>query len=244
MAGEPSMRLILHAVSVAFDVPVQRIASHVRDAETMVARHAAYALAKRLTTKSLNQIGRELGGRDHTTVITGTRKAAMLIATNEGFAEMVANTEVAIASIHDLGGDGTESEPSALSPRALVIAASIKERLTDPDVSTIAHDILVGGREAALRAPAPHVLALAALAAAAGDLAAHTAKLLTLIDEFALDLPSPLRRRELAREAKELIPEVTRCLREIGHSTEAIHGETDDEAEDRRAELAGATDAR
>ena len=37
-------------------------------------RHVAMYLAKQLTTRSLPEIGRKFGGRDHTTVMYGIRR--------------------------------------------------------------------------------------------------------------------------------------------------------------------------
>jgi chromosomal replication initiator protein len=46
-------------------------------------------LAKQLTTRSLPEIGRKFGGRDHTTVMHAVKKVEELCAADSGFAEDV-----------------------------------------------------------------------------------------------------------------------------------------------------------
>lgn len=50
-------------------------------------RQVAMYLAKKLTTRSLPEIGRHFGGRDHTTVIHGIKKIEELLATDTGIRE-------------------------------------------------------------------------------------------------------------------------------------------------------------
>ena len=46
-------------------------------------------LAKQLTQRSLPEIGRSFGGRDHTTVIHAVKKVEELVKVDSGFAEDV-----------------------------------------------------------------------------------------------------------------------------------------------------------
>ena len=46
-------------------------------------------LAKQLTARSLPEIGRKFGGRDHTTVMHAVRKVEELKSTDNGFGEDV-----------------------------------------------------------------------------------------------------------------------------------------------------------
>jgi chromosomal replication initiator protein len=46
-------------------------------------------LAKQLTTRSLPEIGRKFGGRDHTTVMHAVKKVEELCAADNGFSEDV-----------------------------------------------------------------------------------------------------------------------------------------------------------
>ena len=52
-------------------------------------RQIAMYLAKRLTSRSLPEIGRKFGGRDHTTVMHGVKRVEGLMAGDSGFAEDV-----------------------------------------------------------------------------------------------------------------------------------------------------------
>ena len=52
-------------------------------------RQIAMYLAKRLTSRSLPEIGRKFGGRDHTTVMHGVRRVEELMAGDRAFAEDV-----------------------------------------------------------------------------------------------------------------------------------------------------------
>ena len=50
-------------------------------------------LAKVLTTRSLPEIGRKFGGRDHTTVLHAVRKIEKLIETNPSIKESITTLE-------------------------------------------------------------------------------------------------------------------------------------------------------
>ena len=52
-------------------------------------RQVAMYLSKQLTARSLPEIGRKFGGRDHTTVMHAVKKVEELKATDAGFCEDV-----------------------------------------------------------------------------------------------------------------------------------------------------------
>jgi chromosomal replication initiator protein len=52
-------------------------------------RQVAMYLAKQLTSRSLPEIGRKFGGRDHTTVMHAVRKVEELRSTDSSFSEDV-----------------------------------------------------------------------------------------------------------------------------------------------------------
>jgi hypothetical protein len=74
----PSLKAILFAVAAAFRVPVIDIVSHRRPRRICEARHCVYRMARDLTLLTLPQIGRRIGGRDHTTVLHGIRRTQAL----------------------------------------------------------------------------------------------------------------------------------------------------------------------
>lgn len=75
----PRLEDIQRACAKHYGVSRNDILSARRTANVMRPRQVAYYLAKTLTKKSLPEIGRRFGGRDHTTVLHGTRKIAGLI---------------------------------------------------------------------------------------------------------------------------------------------------------------------
>lgn len=78
MAGNPTVKWICVVVSRHCHVPVADIYSPRRTAPLVRARQIAMYLAKSLTMKSLPEIARRIGDRDHTTVLHGVRKITAL----------------------------------------------------------------------------------------------------------------------------------------------------------------------
>lgn len=71
---------VIRAVCIVFDVSGTNIRSMRRTADVMKPRHVAMALCRRLTLKSLPEIGRRMGGKDHTTVLHGCKKPFIMAA--------------------------------------------------------------------------------------------------------------------------------------------------------------------
>ena len=76
-------------VSEHFNVRVTDMHSARRARAVARPRQVAMYLSKQLTARSLPEIGRRFGGRDHTTVMHAVRKIEELKATDPGFAEDV-----------------------------------------------------------------------------------------------------------------------------------------------------------
>ena len=74
-----SIQKIVKEVSVFFSIPINDILSVKRNKFISHARQLAMYLARELTSSSLPQIGKAIGGRDHTTVIYAVSKIAGLI---------------------------------------------------------------------------------------------------------------------------------------------------------------------
>ena len=80
--GEPaevSIERIQETVSDRFGVSIEELCSHRRSQNIVYPRQVAMYLSRELTDSSLPKIGREFGGRDHTTVIHATTKIGRLI---------------------------------------------------------------------------------------------------------------------------------------------------------------------
>jgi hypothetical protein len=76
----PAIRDIQKAVCETFSVMRVGLLSPRRTQELVTPRQIAMALCKHLTVRSLPEIGRQFGGRDHTTVLHSVRKYEPLIA--------------------------------------------------------------------------------------------------------------------------------------------------------------------
>ena len=76
-------RQVIDVVAQAFGVPSDKLLSRGRTAEVALPRQVAMYLLREEANLSLPQIGQELGGRDHTTVIYACEKMAEQIETND-----------------------------------------------------------------------------------------------------------------------------------------------------------------
>ncbi|MEQ8433686.1 MAG: chromosomal replication initiator protein DnaA [Oceanicaulis sp.] len=70
-----------------FDIAVDDILSKRRTKTVVRPRHIAMYLAKTMTTRSLPDIGRRFGGRDHSTVIHAVNKVSCALASDAALAE-------------------------------------------------------------------------------------------------------------------------------------------------------------
>jgi chromosomal replication initiator protein len=78
-AAEVSIHRIQELVSERFQLTMDELCSDKRSQNIVYPRQVAMYLSRELTDSSLPKIGREFGGRDHTTVIHATSKIARLI---------------------------------------------------------------------------------------------------------------------------------------------------------------------
>jgi chromosomal replication initiator protein len=78
-AAEVSIRRIQEAVSERFSISLNELTGEKRSQNIVYPRQVAMYLSRELTDSSLPKIGKEFGGRDHTTVIHATSKIARLI---------------------------------------------------------------------------------------------------------------------------------------------------------------------
>jgi chromosomal replication initiation ATPase DnaA len=93
----PSILDIKHAICRRYGVTMGEIDSPQHDAKLVRPRHIAMYLAHRLTLKSLPEIGRGFGGRDHTTILNAKKKIARLRAEDRDLAEELAELERSLA---------------------------------------------------------------------------------------------------------------------------------------------------
>jgi len=77
------IRGICHSVCAEFDLSITDLLSSRRLHGIVVARHVACYLAKTLTGMSLPEIGRRMGGRDHTTILHAIAATERRLAADE-----------------------------------------------------------------------------------------------------------------------------------------------------------------
>ena len=78
----PMPSVILDAVAQVTNIPVDALTSKRREKQVAYARHLAMYLLRDVAHQSYAQIGRILGGRDHTTVLHGFRRIDRLLETD------------------------------------------------------------------------------------------------------------------------------------------------------------------
>jgi chromosomal replication initiator protein len=78
-AAEVSIRRIQELVVERFEMTLEELCGDKRSQNIVYPRQVAMYLSRELTDSSLPKIGKEFGGRDHTTVIHATSKIARLI---------------------------------------------------------------------------------------------------------------------------------------------------------------------
>lgn len=88
-AGRISFADTIQAVSEASEISVAQIKGNGRSADVVLARFAVEFLAYDLCRMSTTQIAKQLGGRDHTTVCHGLRRARELMCESREFRQIV-----------------------------------------------------------------------------------------------------------------------------------------------------------
>jgi chromosomal replication initiator protein len=97
-ASVPMPSVILDAVALVTGVPVDAITSKRREKQVAYARHVTMYLLRDLAHQSYAQIGRLLGGRDHTTVLHGFRRIEGLLETDADVRRDLMEIRAAIAA--------------------------------------------------------------------------------------------------------------------------------------------------
>jgi chromosomal replication initiation ATPase DnaA len=93
----PSVRKIIFAVAKAFGVTPIDMMSHRRTYDVVMPRQVAMYIAKTTTLRSLPDIGRQFGGKDHSTILHAVRKIAALMAVDNSFRAKVEALRAAVA---------------------------------------------------------------------------------------------------------------------------------------------------
>ena len=94
----PMPAVILDAVAQVTRVPPEALTSPRREKQVAYARHLAMYLMRDVAQQSYAQIGRLLGGRDHTTVLHGFRRIEKLLETDQDVRRDIMEIRAAIAA--------------------------------------------------------------------------------------------------------------------------------------------------
>lgn len=90
-------RALLQVVSDHFSLTVDDLTGRNRDKRTTLARHIAIYLIRQERDCSLTEIGRELGGRNHATILHGYDRIAAQMKSNPGICNQVAEIQEKIS---------------------------------------------------------------------------------------------------------------------------------------------------
>jgi chromosomal replication initiation ATPase DnaA len=90
---EPLVKEVKRAAAIYFELTPTELDAQRRTAEVVYPRQIAMYLSKTLTKRSLPEIGKLFGGRDHTTVLHNVRKIKNLVKTDWKVAYDVAHVE-------------------------------------------------------------------------------------------------------------------------------------------------------
>jgi chromosomal replication initiator protein len=84
------IRLLLRTVADQFNLSAEELINKKRDRKTTLARHVAIYLMREGYNCSLAEIGKELGGRNHATILHGYEKIASELSINPNLANQIA----------------------------------------------------------------------------------------------------------------------------------------------------------
>lgn len=90
MTGKQDIKLVLRTVADYFSIPIEEVTSKRRDRKTALARHVAIYLLREGYNCSLTEIGTELGGRNHATILHGYERIASELSSNPHLSSQVA----------------------------------------------------------------------------------------------------------------------------------------------------------
>jgi len=88
--SKQDIKLLLRTVADHFNLATEELINKKRDRKTTLARHVAVYLMREGYNYSLTEIGKELGGRNHATIIHGYEKIAGELSINPNLANQIA----------------------------------------------------------------------------------------------------------------------------------------------------------
>ena len=91
------IKLLLRTVADHYDLSTEELISKRRDRKTTLARGVAIYLMREGYNCSLTEIGKELGGRNHATILHGYEKLASQLSTNPNLANQISEIKLKIS---------------------------------------------------------------------------------------------------------------------------------------------------
>ncbi len=133
-------KLISEVVCQSYDISRRELYSQRRSVGVVLPRQMSWYLAKTLTARSYPEIGRYMGGRDHTTVMHGVRRIGEAVINDP---EISVNYETLVRQISQIGkaaesNDHFANQLSDLDP--LAIASAVLDG--DADETAPASDVV------------------------------------------------------------------------------------------------------
>jgi chromosomal replication initiator protein len=98
MTCKQDIRQLLRTVADYFSIPMEELTNKKRDKKTALARHVAIYLLREGYNCSLSQIGKELGGRNHATILHGYEKIANELSINPHLSDQIAEIKERVSS--------------------------------------------------------------------------------------------------------------------------------------------------
>ena len=99
MPFEPTIAQIVHVVCSFYRISMMDICSARKQWDMVKGRQVTMYLARKHTAKSLPQIGRFLGGKDHTSVLHGCRKISEQLPTNDRLKDEIELIEMRLSKL-------------------------------------------------------------------------------------------------------------------------------------------------
>jgi chromosomal replication initiator protein len=103
-ATPPTTKAVIQAVAESFGLAIGDITARKRDKQTILARQIAMYLLRQETDCSFAQIGQELGGRDHSTVIHACERVSTELSSNHILKTKIADVQKRLRAGVSLGG--------------------------------------------------------------------------------------------------------------------------------------------
>jgi chromosomal replication initiator protein len=98
MASKSDIKSLLWTVADYFSIPTEELVNKKRDRKTTLARHVAIYLIREGYNCSLTEIGKALGGRNHSTILHGYERISRELSINPILSNQIAEIKARLVS--------------------------------------------------------------------------------------------------------------------------------------------------